>query len=782
MLHEQAPAWPQPETARNLTPEDQRLLEAITLPPEAHAVLSAEFADGAQTIIESQITSAARSAVRAELAATNWRMFGDAELPGILLVRATSSTIRSAIELAPHPSSGIDALNSNSSFKGTPVNDTVNQYKKIQHDQLREYVAEVITELPTYQFFKSMTVDPPKQLQEQPLSTYWKQIKMSQAEQEIRNSHGIDQSAPIEPGSFAQQALSRAHSYIDLMTEQRPIDINQGQDTRTRLLTWFAKQYNLHKRPQDVPIAKINKCDEEEEEIIVTDMNGTQQHIFAEDVKVAINEWEQCTYGNIRSLQYLRDENLSQYFLFELLKHPELHPVDALSQAVERTADYEASIITYDVLKDETLIRLRGVQAPVYPTLLKRGKTHYNGFQWNSSTIVSRSEYEHAASYIVGSVAPAHHNVARPQLIMSVPPVELPAITESWDLQVSTNEFTHITQPLVLGFVPLAKQANADGSAIYYFGQSDRDLYTESDSIVIEQENREKLQQFLRSKNSLLAEAIAQIPVLTANDLQEAVREHTTYTFSSEIMSYSAWDNTQDGKIRLQCTGAAEILSDMMAVALPDAMVQTISGKSVNSQNKISYAGHAQVLVTHRGQQYILDGTPSSPEIAPQPKAQWGSNSLSSLGRITQKLMTSKQPANVSQEITQSASKSTMQQPEEPIATIQEFLTDAPVVPEVSTAPLRPTLEDVLQNAFQVPNQKELYKILAKLPRADPMQRAVSAAIRYEKSDGARDEREAAAQYLATCSAPKNVQFRKKFNIPAYDPALIELVHTLLTK
>jgi hypothetical protein len=294
------------------------------------------------------------------------------------------------------------------------------------------------------------------------------------------------------------------------------------------------------------------------------------------------------------------------------------------------------------------------------------------------------------------------------------------------------------------------------------------------------------------------AEQVRYLYGLTVENLVEILRRNSEYVYMSKgfhsrnIYSLETISDivSEDGKLYVQCTGAAQVLKTSLEYAFGVGSANTISGYlSTESQQRISKLGHMQTTFKHKGKLFILDATPSggSGRSAAAPES-IGPEEKSLLRRIMARL-TVAQPTDVENSVDAVEEIINMfnEAPREKVhisnieATNQEI--ESPSLPKIEdiSPKLKIATLEYLKVYFDLPSDEALFKHLVKLPPHDPLRRSAEVALRAAKGTISVEEIAEAAHYLAVVAKSDQRQ-RETVDAEMYDARSLHHVSDIMHK
>lgn len=358
--------------------------------------------------------------------------------------------------------------------------------------------------------------------------------------------------------------------------------------------------------------------------------------------------------------------------------------------------------------------------------------------------------------------------IANQPLTKSYPTSRLAFRRAELVIEFADRAFLPGHEPVIPGF-----EITANKGTQWAFRRTTTDPYAGADRVDISPAGLERLASGYRDIG--LTELAAELTACQQNAepvsisrLQTLVATHSRYTFLASDESLSNQSGLpaiedfrhciRNGKLNVQCNGAANFLGASLELAFPGGTAGTIGGLALGPADRITANEHAQTAFCHEGFLYILDATPF--ELMPAEFAM----RQQALASIAPPEPRDPQPAQ------------DLAPPRPPRLatrlgpTVRQAI--AHDLAKESSASVRAELEELLQSFLDTPNKTALYRKVQQLPPADLIRQALEAAAQPDNVSPAD-----VVRYLDNYVAgDATLRGRVSPRAGAYDPAMIELV------
>jgi len=406
--------------------------------------------------------------------------------------------------------------------------------------------------------------------------------------------------------------------------------------------------------------------------------------------------------------------------------------------------------------------------------------------------IASQEEYLAEGARTVAWIArtgAAQTDSAERIITFEARPTQLSARASKGDLVIVSPHFQNstLTSPYISGYDLVA--FDKDNGAYHFVRNPEDDEYVRPPLLPFVRHTTRALTQGYRQLGlHELADAVeAREGILDAYQLESLIAGMSAYTFDTSVPI--TWEPTdlsdfagqvKDGRLQVQCTGAAQFLIESLKVLTGSEAATMVSGYVLprGNETRVSAQGHAKVRVFLDGKRVVLDATPalrdmpsdaavsragdtrvkaSTSRRAARRGRKLAAKALRGSGRVTDKAEiahSERQPAAA-----QAPSAAA-------IEAFRQELTEQRL-PEVSF--IRRRLEDSAQIALDVRGRDALYKKLIDLPEGDPLRATLRLALQDTVSDAMIAERLASLQIYAQATAAN----LKRAGLRKYEPALV---------
>lgn len=354
----------------------------------------------------------------------------------------------------------------------------------------------------------------------------------------------------------------------------------------------------------------------------------------------------------------------------------------------------------------------------------------------------------------------------------------LPATAEAEDLVINyRGAYLARAEPFVPGYILVSASPGHDRFGFVVDPKGDP--YTPCE-VTIEDGGRAALAEAYQSLGlHELATIASTTSNLTVSELVKAIVNSSTYYIpevggnsggyaqpisekfhTRKLQDFDRHVNKTEGKLYVQCTGAAEFVQYSLEMAFGQGCAATIGGLALrNYDSTILALPHAQTAFNWQGKLYMLDGTPLRPE----------AGTTSSLPPATSSSSEQRKPPEI--KMPNSAA------PTEPKQTAPR--------PEKSqierTTDLYTSLTERMRAAFDLPDGEAVRTYIVGLPEQDPARRTLESVFQYGRGVANPDDVRRACKYIKAC-ARSNITQRTSMGFGHYSPSFLrQLSSTMVT-
>lgn len=787
--------------------EEQALLEALNK-DEYLSGLSPEFYEQQfELAVNSLLNKDQQAAVRAAADKVLWRWFGEADqpLPDSLAINFNGLLIY-------NPKGSVTSFNYSAEeyLKKWTVN---NQPRARLHQELA--VAKLIETMSTYNFLRSFLVETPV-IQELRLSDQERLARERQIEADVRRRYGMADGKSFERYTPAWQELQR-HLY-QLDEETSPGLDRKPSDPKAKFEAWLLAEaqsrwssqhpswYPSTGKPPDVKIIGLGPNPEEHSSSKIAFRLSDGQALTFKRIMYGCLD-DQYDESGPYILPRQLDRGLLEEFSSNLLQK-NMQYKEALAEAVHKTA--ESYFDTNDGnLDDSLLIAIRRPSGDIY-TELPESYLQYNTLaidepQFYDVKVVSRERYSQDIHRTIGDVLyrSRPQDAARLvdfQTFERVRQLPLPTSDRLHDydlvlqfdpkMELAVNDAKprdgHGREPYIAGFDLVATDGNK-----WYFNRSELDPYEGSGHIKLEKNGIDLLRQkYSAFGMTALAQALQGIDAMSAADLASIIRQHSDYTFDTSLPEFSKRTSgmmvsigaftqfVRDGRVQMQCTGAATFLGYSLEIALEGSTAVQSDGWLMTDSAKLTAVRHAQTLLIYQGRQFLLDATPNADAAGGRGLDITGNFGSGRFGRLRSTAQAHREIENHPQ-LPHAATELPAEEaePEPPkTADLSELLAEHE--PQRIEA-CKERVEQILSAVLDIPKQK-LADRLIKLSRDDPVYRAYEALHKKPPVGTQSDQITEAAQYIDDYVRNGDAGWRKRHGVPLYNPDFMHLLRQAL--
>lgn len=775
-----------------LTPGEQQLLEAITFPEDLLEKWHKEFDTAIQEELATCIDPADKVLISLAASSLEWQWFGGVGVPlpdglvieGPVIKYKNDSANKHRSSVEGYLRSG--CLSRICSERHVFIEDNLD-------DSTKAALQEIAKEQPVYQVLRSVATSSDTQLV--PLSLAERMIRESQAEAEVRKKYNL---SPDD--SISSSAQYNAH--IEL--EQRRYQIDEevtprrrsGKDSQQRLLDFVIDTFNHYGKMTDDPIAGLYY----DGEMMCLTRNGVVEEIgdhtsdwskeFSDELGgvAVIRDIEECIYSSdlLNRVAWLLIDDECR----------DLNGVELLNKAANESNMVELVFrrsmfgnLTLDTkVAPELLAYLWQVDVPC-----REFEGHQVRYPWSKKgvnelfpEVIDAESLAHLKRQIIGRAKESDPFRMANHMVMTGSRLkEYPEFTDSYDLRLHLPEqnMSFIGGGQDILNIP-GYELVAYNRGHWYYEQAEADPYLGSQEVIIEDDHRGILKQKCQDIGfTQLAAALDRPNDLSLADLVAAIRDSSRYTFdpSCSLIFHEGKVEDNDfatlidpeGFLQVQCTGASAFLCHALKAMFPESTAVPITGNKINLNGEISLVGHAQVLFSYNGKQYILDATPpayldTSSTFGSNPNAAYSQSHMRQQNSNYNKdsEVHSDKDQESAGETTTLAKKIHQEQHEKGSRNVTE------------------RTKILLKAHFKLPPQVSdeiLYKNVVALKKdADPIRRVVELMLAVENGDdNVYNQIEQSKSYLELVKSADRAALRR-IGIPRYNKSLLQALSKIL--
>jgi hypothetical protein len=599
-----------------------------------------------------------------------------------------------------------------------------------------------------------------------PLSLYWRNVRASQIEHELRDNFGYSTTDEITAGSPISKALRTRLYQLDnelTPTKQELSAIDDGLTAaRKYLLPYMTEGLNSDVDPGEHWTIVGVECDDDDDDatmyITCTNQDGLEtQEILSNVANSAAAILSERLHTESEYLQ-----QLGIYYATIAIENIYNKHTTSLDQAL-LDAFQEAHANALDMLTtplyprfhnfpDEITLMLR---SPLGHKITDREppEHNYHDYTWNNIflnnvSMTPRRELIRKHGQVKGFVeqyGPNDYRIGTRLLMRRSCQLQETYNTEE-DLTIALIDSDDSTEP----FVPGYQLVRRTGSGEYGFViDADGDPYAACDTSV-GNARHELIDEYRAIGLGRLANKIMMRPWLSIDGLAKLITNNTVYyipeteqqdPFLKRLSDFRKL--VRNGKLYAQCDGSAMFFKYSLDKVLGAGSAIIISGLSVKkSDHIITAAGHAQTAFTTEGKYYIRDTTARSNALAgtttqPSPHSK---RHVTRARRNAPRLnktpiaYSTVPPDDRHVELNTYQEKTTSQRLEEALISIREQL----------------------KVSFSLPSDKLLSKYLVKLPAHDPARKTYELVTRLKLGKMGDGQLRQQAHYIQQCAQATN--------------------------
>ncbi len=715
--------------ALNLPSEYRSLAAALTPPRELRESWRARLRE----IIESEKTGVHGSEERLRLQTAadlaEWSLCaqpGD-PLPNTLILRQGSGSfvyatgVDTELYRLPAPQRAkIDTLRSEWSDQATQ----------------REAVARVIRASPQYRALRALTLPAPRRARERPLRESEIAQRTASERATILAQHGLPAADTVAPGSLPDQRLRSIPGRVEMETVQGS---RSDTATRAKVQAWFLRRAQdwWPREQRDGNIVKLSTRINRDPPKDTAELTATTTTGQTELVEDQAYDWSRYTFGDPGKHSILGRLEPAQFlahnFAQQLFLDSTRDPATALEKAME--AAFRDALDYLHGHHDEAALLLREVPNPIHISV-PNGSLARPGLgapRPARVTEVPKAELERLSKETSGEVLHRGDSNDATRLI-------LPAATagqyprlgprlRSYDLVVALTDeaLSRIGEPDIPGLDVVARSAHR-----WAFRRSSDDPYERSgDGLVLDPHGVADLVEMYRAIGlRSLAHAITthrqRHDRVSAFDLERLIPQHSSYPLPKyapppdpnapehpPVEWFARY--VEDGRLHVQCNGAAPFLAASLTSTLPDCDISIVNGLVLSRGDRITQLIHAQTALIRGDRLYLLDATAPAPpglgltddELRQSPRR-----------RIGRRAHAKKAPSTAPHVQNREA------------AEVMRLAAAAAAVPS--------QMENVVHNLYGCASRDETHRRITALKKTDPIRRALAAGRNPSRTDVAR--------------------------------------------
>lgn len=788
----------------DLTPAEQQVLEAITLPENHQKRLHQQFQAAISEEVETCIDPGDADLIKTVASIIEWEWFaqrGDSLPDGIVmntngeLIPRTKYAAANVVRVRHHLE--VSVLESTSKYR-EGLMDALDMDSKI-----REAFAAIGRESEIYRVLHAIASDTPES-EDMPLPLARRMIREAQIEDDVRRRHSLAPSDTLGLHPNAHREFNKGVCRLDDETEKRKT--LQTLDGRERLLAFLVDEYNEYDDDPGVPLITSFYLNENGD-ICGRGIDGEEVYIGGG----ALHDFSYCMSESISKpnrLESIADSEFIPAYLLTNLLDPEKLSQPVLKVLYESAYGFSPADVRIggDIVA-EVLTYIRGVQSDIVgrlpyedgtgPTWVKTSENpsievhDLQGLKKEQNTIIglTRGKAYLAANHLVMGGNPRQS--------------EYPQTADDYDIRIelggSSISFNTYGKdfafrkgvPFIPGFELVAID-KSDRTNQFYFKRAEVDPYNGSAEVMLDPGGIQAvINQCQEIGFTALADKLRGTREVSLADMAAFVSEVSDYTFEQkyyltdffgEKREFAAEDLKklvdETGRLQVQCTGAATFLGYLLKTALPGSHATTIGGNVIEPDGYISAAGHAQVMVSHAGEQYILDATPSL-------GSEYGLTSVrggaSGGAYRNQAAAERKLPDNIKHADSQDITRNQQKNGDELTVVDTTAAQNQREANErtVGVGERTKMLFRAHFNMSQSGSDDKLYERILKLKKdADPIRKTLELLLRSENQDITADL-QSAQEYIANLKKAEPVIF-KRIGIPHYNQTMLSSLESIL--
>lgn len=774
-----------------LSPEEERLLAAITFPAEMQETWRQQFNTGVQTVLDACVDPKDHEAIATVGAALEWLWFAGPTDPlpeGVMLSDRNYDTAFTSPEVHRiHNAVASYIVNSNDIHE---IMDARQSYfYENMADDARAAFTALVKKTPAYEFLRALATDVPES-RDVPLTLAQRMVREAQEEDEVRRTHGIDRDAHLRMYPEANHTLQRRLSQLDDETMRAPTQ--HEADPKQRLMNFILGRINARKdgyiwdedfNPETDTIVRLARDGEHE----IRGYSQTGAYIYLSDEMYDFSsDWVDEQNGEDRVLADFDESYRLLNQLAVALLDPEKANVSATEILEDITAPDLDYLLPFGSIPPKLRLYLERTQVPVV-SCNRLGFDDWAPSQTeqNNVSVTDAEVIEESRQLIIGNAYGARWRNSMGRVIMGVrgKPEYTPYV-DDFDLLLyveKENEWLVFgnyrfqdTEPYIPGY-----RIVAHSDQNWYLKEAEVDPYLGTAEVVIQPAHQDALATEVQAIGlTQLAQELRDQPQLNLETLATLVQSHSDYTFDRkyDLRRNSNKFTSEDfarlvdehGRLQVQCTGAAAFLRHILKTALPGSTTKTIGGNTINRRGEIADVGHAQIMVAHENEQYIVDATPPSHMLGG-----FGTDVMPDTGHgvRTERHV----PANKKDVIADEESKH-----------IEVVSSNLEVIQNEQTERVEHIVDrtkQLLKAHYNLPTatvDEKLYEKVMQLKKdADPIRRTLELVLRHDNGQDLTAELDHEVEYLENLTTA-NPQVWRRVGIPQYDKTFLVALQNIV--
>ncbi len=804
---ERAPAAEQAGDISSVNPElsvgshAEVLRELLTVDDEVAAVNRPKIYEAAAQLSATIFNPKAKRALELYAGIAEWYMLGKPGEPmpvGLDLHRPSGyvKEVRPGLDSSfPYLHRGIEDAHTKLARLGfNEAEDAIVSHLDMRLDALEHVISDFIRGTNEYAVLAAF--DQPKPQHEQrPLNEYWCRVRGVQETEIVRGRYAIDAAASISRGTPAHYDLKQRLYRIDDETMYQP-DSHTRDDSLERARTLLMQYVAPWVRDVNggIPVttdgSKVvyipaNERADLEYLALCVECPGQKSTLLQPILYYAARAFCNDYYQGDAAMKYIAMGFMVDAAAMLLDPRSTGSVVSNLNRAVEKAAERTANQLThFPAVRSvyggyEAVDRTMLIKRPHADAIdsMSQAIGDWRELIYHENKQATRAEYERQANMQIGEVEryePARYRVPLRLVINGKDDSgQFPPVADHEDLVISGIYGYGYSDTV---YIPGYKQVSYDyGSARYGFvADPDGDPYTTCDAHIESAHIAEITEQYRKIGLETLAQQINDSPNLTVGELVEMIRDWSVYhlpeTFSAEHLSdrkaaletrdpkfYSISDFAdivKEGKLYVQCTGAATFLQRSLESCFGYGSVGQVTGNVMRGDSRIiNAAGHAQVTLVHEGKLYILDATPA----------------------LDMPISEAYEPLDAAEDYEREQQPATippLEIPDRP-QEVGEYFEQPDVTPESEIAGLYASLQQQLKIVFEQSDVAGVEKQIIKLAKHDPVRRMYESFARYQSGRVGPEQAGDLAVYIAGCSTSPEAT-RRKLGLHRYTPEFLE--------
>ncbi|MET1033369.1 MAG: hypothetical protein ABWX94_02630 [Candidatus Saccharimonadales bacterium] len=612
----------------SMFPTEARLLaELVVMPPEIVAEQLPLLRKATDQVMATAVSPHERDMIRYTHDILEWDLFGqlgDTLPKGLALVQSDEDTRVKFDERRWFAYHCAETTHRDLEKVGAEevINTVRTDLMSRERDAKLSLLESVAMQTPLYAFLESFDQQVMTSPEEVPLNEEKRQAKLNEALEKIRRVHHLAPGEPITKGSPAEYDARKARGKLELATElsaQTPF--SQG-DALTR-----AREYYSSRLMQIIyPDTSDDYRQQERVRLLRTENSDELGDLISELI------YDEATVLKVDDMDPLAREVtmalLDTAITRILLSPPERDYADLLRSSVSTTSTSTLETIWEPIGRLNFTSRDSGLRAwllspraeVVHDSEVEgRMDSHRHA---TDATLLTAREIAKERSVIVGHVrspiADGNMRLVQTQLRDE----NMPDIPDDYDLFLSlyiTAEMSlQYADPYVPGFTLVGRTRQENKYA--FVRDPEGDPYAPARMPI----EKARLEGLTEKYNQLglteLSDRLTSVEAVTVEELVALLKDYSEYFIPDKVPGSlvdrpSTFEGFEllvnDGKLQVQCTGAAKFLELSLEYIFGPGTTRIIDGITLSDDVTLRAIRHAQVGFTHEGRLYILDSTPS---------------------------------------------------------------------------------------------------------------------------------------------------------------------------